>query len=187
MIRAETAINTTGRYSLRGDCKSQDKNVNEITYYFETSLNIIEISEIQTSFSKNENHQWEKIELILVPPTACNGIFWRRKLLTEIEDMRKNTWIKICLGCSYECELCGSQPPLCSIITSVFCVLLTGAMMKKLALNLLKVSTVCMSAFCRTWKVFILENLYRSFGFGTERYITCVQIREVCCYSFTWV
>lgn len=141
MIRAETAINTTGRYSLRGDCKSQDKNVNEITYYFETSLNIIEISEIQTSFSKNENHQWEKIELILVPPTACNGIFWRRKLLTEIEDMRKNTWIKICLGCSYECELCGSQPSLCSIITSVFCVLLTGAMMKKLALNLLKVST----------------------------------------------
>lgn len=57
MIRAETAINTTGRYSLRGDCKSQDKNVNEITYYFETSLNIIKISKIQTSFSKTENHQ----------------------------------------------------------------------------------------------------------------------------------
>lgn len=29
--------------------------------------------------------------------------------------------------------------------------------------------------------------LFWSFGFGTERYITCVQIREVCCYSFTWV
>lgn len=50
----------------------------------------------------------KKIELILVFFIVCNGIFWWWKLFIEIEDMRKNIWIKICLGCSYECELCGS-------------------------------------------------------------------------------
>lgn len=38
MIRAETAMNASGRYSLKEDYKSQGKNVYKIKYYLETSF-----------------------------------------------------------------------------------------------------------------------------------------------------